>query len=48
MKRPFNSRVARLAQSPLSERPALALALVALLFGLAGAIAPDAAMVLGG
>lgn len=31
----------RLAHGPLAERPALALALLLLLFGLAGAIAPD-------
>lgn len=48
MTQPFNSRVVRLAHGPLSERPALGLALVVLLFGLAGAIAPEAAMVLGG
>ncbi|MCT7307966.1 MULTISPECIES: hypothetical protein [Ralstonia] len=48
MTQPFNSRVARLAHGPLTERPALGLALVVLLFGLAGAIAPEAAMVLGG
>ncbi|WP_301288129.1 hypothetical protein [Ralstonia chuxiongensis] len=32
-----------LAHGPLSERPALALALILLLFGLGGAIAPDIA-----
>ena len=36
-----------LAHGPFTERPALAFAMILLLFGLAGAIAPDAAMVLG-
>ncbi|WP_296228558.1 hypothetical protein [Ralstonia sp. UBA689] len=33
----------RLAHGPLSNRPALALTLIVLLFGLAGAVAPDIA-----
>ncbi|MGC5885706.1 hypothetical protein [Ralstonia pseudosolanacearum] len=32
-----------LAHGPLSDRPALALALLLLLFGMAGAVAPDIA-----
>ncbi len=37
------SLATRIAYGPLSDRPALALALLLLLFGLAGAIAPDIA-----
>ena len=37
------SLAARLAHGPLSDRPALALALLLLLFGLAGALAPEIA-----
>lgn len=33
--------VARLAHGPLAERPVLALALLLMLFGFAGAIAPE-------
>ena len=33
--------VHRLAHGPLSDRPALTLALLLLLFGLAGAVAPE-------
>lgn len=40
------SLAARLAHGPFSDRPALALALLLLLFGLAGAIAPEIASLL--
>lgn len=39
----MTAAIHRLAHGPLSERPALALALLLLLFGLAGAVAPDIA-----
>lgn len=37
------SRIHQLARGPLAERPALAFGLILLLFGLAGAVAPDIA-----
>ncbi|MGA4006011.1 hypothetical protein ACI2VR_07195 [Ralstonia nicotianae] len=37
------SRIHQFAHGPLTERPALALALLLLLFGMAGAVAPDIA-----
>lgn len=42
------SALHRLASGYFSQHPALGLAVVLLAFGLAGAIAPEAAMVLGG
>jgi len=42
------SALHRLASGYFSRHPALGLAVVLIAFGLAGAIAPEAAMVLGG
>lgn len=43
-----HSPLHHLASGYFSQHPALGLAAVLIAFGLAGAIAPDAAMVLGG
>ncbi len=42
------SAVHRLANGPLSRNPAAGIALILALFGLAGAIAPAADLVIGG